>query len=75
MCDECARLQAVYSETAERLLAAQRELARSGSTGNPDFQRLWKECETGLRTLWSLREDMTAHTASHSEGTTPAEAN
>jgi len=70
MCDECARLQAVYGETAERLITAQRELARYGVAKHAEaFMRLWKECETELKVLWSLRQEMSSHSATHANGT------
>jgi hypothetical protein len=68
MCCECARLQALYTETAERLLAAQRELARFGVTSNGSFDRLWKECETTLRVLWTIRGEIATHNANHAHG-------
>jgi hypothetical protein len=69
MCDECARLRTIYTETAERLNTAQRELARYGiSSRAKDFARLWTESETALKALWALREEMAKHSATHGEG-------
>jgi hypothetical protein len=61
MCDECASLQKRHVETTERLLAAQRDLARHGANRNGEFERLWSECQTSLKTLWSLRQEMERH--------------
>jgi len=74
MCDECARLQAVYKETTEQLVAAQRELARFGVGNEGDaFTRLWKECDTKLRAIWNLREEIAGHAATHSAGSMSAQ--
>ena len=61
MCDECTRLHNTHRETAERLLAAQRDLARHGANRNGEFDGLWRECEAALKTLWRLRQEMEHH--------------
>jgi hypothetical protein len=71
MCDECARLRSVYEKEVERLAVAQRELARYEVTnGKNIFDRLWKECESALKALWNLREEMARHR--HTEDTLSA---
>jgi hypothetical protein len=66
MCPECARLRAKYGTAVEGLTAAQRELARYRIANDPNnVSRLWKECESALRTLWTLRAEMARHSATH----------
>jgi len=67
MCDKCVELQTLYSETADRLLTAQKELACFGMRGDGEFERLWRDSEAALRMLWTLREQIAAHYSSHSE--------
>jgi len=75
MCQECARIQASYEQESERLTLAQRDLARYDVRNEQGaFARLWKECESALRALWSIREEMTAHAASHGASSAFAEA-
>ena len=61
MCEACARLKKTHADISERLLTAQRHLARHGASHNGDFERLWRECEDSLKTLWSLRQEMERH--------------
>ena len=66
MYQECSRLRAAESETARRLAEAQRQLAQYRTAADEEeVARVWKLCESALRTLWKLREDMTAHVAMH----------
>jgi hypothetical protein len=76
LCDECQRLRGQYQTTADRLAAAQRDLANYELLRNSDFVHLWDESESALKELWHMREKMMAHAATHQEGvmSTHAEA-
>jgi len=51
-----------------RLMAAQRELAKyKRAKDESAFAFLWKDCLSELRALWSLRQEMATHAASHGE--------
>jgi len=68
MCDECARLQGLYAETAAVFVNAQFELARYRHPNSEiAFTESWGSSVTALRTLWSLREEMARRTPVHSE--------
>lgn len=68
MCQECARLHATYEDASARLAIARGELAGYLSAkGEEAFARRWKDCLSALRGLWSLREEMAIHVASHGE--------
>ena len=66
MCDECARLRAVYAGVSEQLSAAQRKLAQY-QRANTEFGRVWKECESALKRSWKLRDEIAAHAATHED--------
>ncbi len=68
MCNECTQLRASHSETAERLLEAQRELARYDLANSERYLTVWNECETRLKTLWRIREELAAHRCPSSDG-------
>jgi hypothetical protein len=69
MCDECVGLQDQYRKTAERLTAAQRQLATYVLGRNESaFIHLWKECESALKELSLLRGEMATHAATHIAG-------
>jgi flagellar motility protein MotE (MotC chaperone) len=68
MCPECERLRKASRDASDLLMSAQYELARFKSgQHNETFQRLWKTCETALKTSLELREEMAKHAASHAD--------
>lgn len=74
ICNECQRLRDQYQATADRLTAAQHDLANYDLLRSGDFVRLWDESESALRNLWRMREVMLAHAATHQEGVTSTHA-
>jgi len=69
-CDQCRQNESQYRTIVERLQTAQRELATFDVSRNDSFPVLWNACADALRELWTLREHMAAHAATHSGDST-----
>ena len=61
-------MQHAYNLANQRLVAAQSRLAAYDlSRTSTDFLELWNSCETALKEIWQLREQMAAHVATHED--------